>query len=139
MIEIGNKPRFKNAVALTPLVDVIFMLIIFFMFAGSITRPDPFDINLPAAASVDQAPPAMVVVDISGFGELALNGEASSREMLVNKVGAWVETSPDLDVVVRSDMAATTGDLLAVLRLLSTAGVISFRLATQPAGAATGG
>lgn len=133
MIELGHKPRFKNTMALTPLVDVIFMLIIFFMFAGSITRPDPFDIALPDATGTAPLPPASVVIDISGFGDLALNGEARSRAALKSTIGAWVETTPDLDVVVRADKSATTGDLMATLRLLGAAGVISFRLATQPA------
>jgi len=139
MVEVGNKPRFKHVIAMAPLIDVIFMLIIFFMFAGSLVRPNPFDVELPVATSVDQSPPATLVVDVSGFGELALNGEASSREKLMRRVGELVEASPDLEVIVRADAGATTGDLLTTLRDLSVAGVVSFRLAAQPRTAAFGG
>ncbi len=131
MIDVGRKPQFKNVISLTPLVDVIFMLIIFFLFGGTITLPDPYEIDLPTVAIDEITPPSTVVVDVSGFGELALNGEASSRESLQRQVSTWLIESPDLEVIVRADAAATTGDLLATLRVLSTAGVVSLRLATR--------
>lgn len=46
-------------------------------------------------------------------------------------MSAWVDESPGLSVIVRADAATTTDDLLTALRLPSTAGVISARLATQ--------
>jgi biopolymer transport protein ExbD len=134
MIDIGrSRGRYAGFTGLTPLIDIVFMLIMYFMLAGSLVQPDLFHVTLPVANGGEAAPPAEIMVDVSPFGELAVNGEPVSREKLVDRVRQWAAASPDRDVIVRTDARTTTGDLHRTLQLLSLAGVRVAHLATEQA------
>lgn len=109
-----------------PLINVVFLLLIFFMVAGRLAVGDPFRIE-PLRAAGEGAPPGgEPLLLVAADGRLALDGEAVERAVLPARLAGAERLR------VKTDAAA---DSLAVARLLAelrAAGVAEARLMVEP-------
>jgi biopolymer transport protein ExbD len=109
-----------------PLINVVFLLLIFFMVAGRLAAGDPFRIE-PLRAAAEGAPPeGEPLLLVAADGRLALDGEAVERAALPGRLAGAARLR------VKADAAA---DSVAVARLLAelrAAGVGEARLMVEP-------
>ena len=124
-------------VNLTPLIDVVFLLLIFFMVSTSFIKETHLTLNLPKAANSEQrAPdsvPLEVLVDSNGF--YRVDGKALadvSREVLSSALKNLSEGNFNRPLTITSDADAP---YQAVVTLIDTAGAMGFaqiHITTQP-------
>ncbi len=116
-----------------PLINIVFLLLIFFMIAGRLTVTDPFDIEPARSASdgSDVRTEALVLVDASGH--LAFDGEVVTQAVLVAEISERVrQVGNDLVVRLKADGRADATSIVAVMELLRDAGVEKLKLLTVP-------
>lgn len=122
---------------LAPLIDVVFVLLSFFILALVVTtRLELTDILLPEARAGEDAPTptgTSVVVALSIDGELSVDGEATDVETLRNAVEQAFERSPEASLVFAPDRGAPTGMFLDVLDALGEAGYSDVPVLRMPA------
>lgn len=112
-----------------PLINVVFLLLIFFVLAGAITQSAPFDITLPAShKSDDRTTPADKVLSIAADGRLAFNGETIQPSSLDDALADWPE---ELPLQVRADSDLKARRLSVILLQLRGAGIAEVRLLTK--------
>jgi len=115
-----------------PLVNIVFLLLIFFMVAGQLTRADPFEIAPPRSASEGAAPAGPAVVLVGADGRLALDGEVMARprlfETLPGRLGA------DGRLRLKVDGRADAVEIVDLVAALEAAGARDIRLLTTPDG-----
>ena len=115
------QPRRARKPSLTPMIDVVFLLLVFFMLAARFGG----DMALPLAASGGGAagyegPPRLVTVQAGGA--LTLNGRAVALDDLAARLAPLMDAPGDM-VVLRPKGAATVQDLVAVADSLRAAGL----------------
>ncbi|MEM6489591.1 MAG: biopolymer transporter ExbD [Pseudomonadota bacterium] len=113
-----------------PLINIVFLLLIFFMVVGRLSAADPFEIE-PTRSASDGAPanePQLIA--IGPQGELALNGTRIAEEDLIAQVAAAAAAGED--VRIKSDGRVQAAAVVALLDRLRLAGVASVRLMTVP-------
>ena len=91
---------------LTPMIDVVFLLIIFFMVATSFADMErDIELELPevAAASALTSAPKQRVVEVKADGTTLLDGEAVSLDELTRLLTSARKDYPELSVVIRGD------------------------------------
>lgn len=111
-----------------PLINIVFLLLIFFMVVGRLSAADPFEILPPRSAS-DGAPATEgFLVSIGAEGELALNGVLVSEADLL----AQIEEAEGGDLRIKSDGRASAPAVVALLEKLRIAGIKTVRLMTVP-------
>ncbi len=91
---------------LTPMIDVVFLLIIFFMVATKFTEIEKnIELDLPQVAGIGPtAPPALpLAVTLFADGRIELDGEPIERSALVSRLRAEHHEKPDLEVVLHGD------------------------------------
>ena len=119
-----------------PLIDVVFLLLTFFVFAMVVmVRLDVSDIRLPVGASGDaplERVPA-ITVTLSQEGELAVNGEPADRDTIVLTLNELREATPDARVFIAADDTSSTGDLFALKDRLKSAGISDLSFLRRPA------
>jgi biopolymer transport protein ExbD len=121
--------RFDEDAAVLPLINVVFLLLIFFMVAGRLSAADPFEIEPAASRSEAPAGETGRLVLMGADGRLALDGEAMSREALLARL-----SGPDAGAVrIKADGRAEAARLVALLQALGARGVDEARLLTVPA------
>ena len=105
-----------------PLINIVFLLLIFFMMAGIITRPDPFEVTPPPSVSPEEVHPDELVILLGPDGDIALNAEQTSLEGLPAALSVWEGELSAIVVQIKADGAAGSGRLLDVLDALREAG-----------------
>ena len=119
-ISVARRRR-GPAEALVPMINIVFLLLIFFLMSATIAPPDPFDVTLPGAAAQDSADTSgPVVLHVSANGEMAygdLRGDAAFAALMSTS-----DPRPD-SVVLRADEGLDGAVFAGILARLAAAGV----------------
>jgi len=125
-------------IEIMPLIDVIFLLLTFFIFALVLmVRADVLDVRVPQVAAGEPAEPGpLVTIALSADGELFVNGEEATRENVIEKVRAERERLAAEDreprLFVAADEDASSGELIRLLDLLAGSGLAEFSVVGRP-------
>lgn len=125
----------KETVDLTPMIDVVFLLLAFFMVTTDLTQESDLGITLPAIAPTDPnaTPPKEHIVDIEPSGEVLLNGQPMDNPVsvelpqLVNTLerlkGAADRVGQKTSVTIVADPDSLHERSISVLNACAAAGV----------------
>ena len=133
----GKGRRGRRAISdinITPMVDVMLVLLIVFMVAAPLmTMGVPIDLpETQAQAMPLQSKPITVTVEPDGA--LSIDGEPTTLETLVAAVEALAVEGTDERLYVRGDTSTAYGAIMEVMGQLSAAGYGRIGLVTDPAG-----
>lgn len=128
---------------LTPMIDVILLLIVFFMLSSQFSRSDQMAVNLPPEKGERIAVednPAEIVLTINDKGQL-FNAQRPIQLGELGKVLGVRESGPPpgLKVYIRADRGAKARHLNALAQELSRLGVKNWNLGTEPGAAMDAG
>ena len=114
---------------LIPLINVVFLLLIFLMLAGSLNRQQAFPVNPPVADSGETEPAEPLVVLVAEDGRLAVAGREVSEAELLGLIGPTDRDRPTA-VSLKADADIEALRLVTLLEKLRRAGVASITLMT---------
>ena len=127
MALITRQRRIDSSIDLTPLIDVVFQLLIFLMVSSQFTKPEAV-VDLPQAQSgagtVDPSREKLSFA-IEADGTILLDAEVVSRENLGAVIQQRVEKDSVKRVEIRGDQAANYGVFIEVLETARTHGIES--------------
>jgi biopolymer transport protein ExbD len=116
---------------LTPMLDVVFIMLIFFIVTASFVKEAGIDVNRPEAATAVKKERANILVAISDKGEIWIN----KRRVDVRAVQANIERlkaeNPQGSVVIQADKKATTDVLIKVMDASRAAGAYDVSIAAD--------
>ena len=119
MIQLNTIIR-RRRPSLTPMIDVVFLLLIFFMLVARFGVDKVIDINLLSAlGQSSQYEGAPRLVEIKSGNTVSLNGTQISLDQLSSKLSQLMP-SPNALIILRSSAEANTQDLLDVLLYLKS-------------------
>ena len=121
-----NKPRRAVDMDITSLIDVMFMLIIFFVLTASFIQ-GKLDVALPDQDGKQPDPKPAITVTVTENGAVYWAGRSVSKEELAS----LAETAKKREVFIAGDRNASYGSVAEVLAILRGAGVESAGLLTQ--------
>ena len=121
-----------SGINVTPLVDIVLVLLIIFMVTTTYIVNPSIKVDLPKAATGDETTPSTVSVVVTREGALYVNGRKSDEQSLDSEVRRRVKLKPDLQVVIAADAMALHGQVVHVVDLVKAAGVTRFAINTQP-------
>jgi biopolymer transport protein ExbD len=142
-LHVQPAKRPNSDINITPLVDVVLVLLIIFMVVTPLLEKD-IGVRVPATEEVEQraeVPPDQLVVHLDGTGELTINNEKVSRAEYVPRLRGLLERKAANDrlVFMLADEAASYGALLGVIDEAKQAGAETIGMATQLPPDAPGG
>ncbi|MBK1725510.1 ExbD/TolR family protein [Halorhodospira neutriphila] len=115
-----------------PMINIVFLLLIFFMVAGTLTPESPLSVDPAASEAGEAAPEDPIRVLIDAEGRLALGDEVvDGREGLRRRLQERLEEGPERPVEVKPDAEADAERLLEVMDDLRAAGLERVRLITR--------
>jgi biopolymer transport protein ExbD len=119
----------RPLVSLTPLIDVVFILLVFFMLASSFSTEQVIDMLAPSdAETASSSDEGAALVRVRSTGDLDLNGEGLTRTELAQRVAALSVSEPGRRYLVQPAAGVSMQQLVTVVDLLksSGAGSVSF-------------
>ena len=110
-------------VEITPLIDVVFILLIFYMVTSTFVSTSRLDISLPESTAATSAqPPDSIEVYVSADGEFSINGSApqvTTKEAVFESVRAIVKSDEDPLVLIHADADSRHQAVVHVLTALA--------------------
>lgn len=133
MIDFDEPPPRRPYEAIVPLINVVFLLLIFFLIAGTVGPTDPVDVTLPSGRLDDKntRQPAVIYVEKDGFiwlGKTFVAPEASGF-----LVKGYIDEAGTDRVAVKVDEAAPADALLLLMEGLRIAKVKEVTILTERA------
>jgi biopolymer transport protein ExbD len=115
-----------------PLINVVFLLLIFFMIAGKLSEPAPFAVDPPRSEATRPAGPRPITVHVAADGRVAVNTETTTLAALGERLAA-AEGLAEAPVRLKADGQADSHRVMAVMDALRAAGASEVVLLTLPA------
>lgn len=117
-------------VNLTPLIDVVFLLLIFFMVSTTFETRQALELELPESVSGVAAEVSPVTLVITEAGSYRLNDRELTSAQLGEALARETELARDHGLVVEADARARHGAVVRALDLAGTLGIRQVRIAT---------
>ena len=126
-----SKVKDEDEVNLTPMLDVVFILLIFFIVTASFVKESGMDIDRPAAAMAVRKERGNILVAITPTGQIWID----RRQVDVRAVRANIERlhaeNPQGAVVIQADRESKNGLLVEVMDAAKLAGVENVSIAAE--------
>lgn len=117
----------------TPLVDVMLVLLVIFMVTAPMMQQG-VQVNLPKAdAKAMTQPEETVMVSINGNGKLFLNKDEVAPDQLRDKLTTLFVSRAKKEVFLKADSAVPYGDVVKIMADIKGAGVERLGMVTEPA------
>jgi len=129
----SHAPLHHPGIQLAPLVDVLLLLLIFFLLTWNAARNEnELDVKVPKATAAKEkaAPPGDVVVNVKTDGTVVVNRRSMTARELTDLLQSLVKLYPDQAVVIRGDEGGAYKNVVNVLNICSEAGVTNVAFAT---------
>jgi biopolymer transport protein TolR len=118
----------------TPLVDIMLVLLIIFMLTAHLIARQAIEVQLPKASQSSTANPTTLAITLSREGRMYLNGAQITPEALRAAVQAAVAKDAKTQAIIAGDKNVSHGRVVWVLDVVKSLGVTSFAIQIDPAG-----
>jgi biopolymer transport protein ExbD len=130
LIDFGEHVAEKKSLDLTPMLDVVFLLLIFFMLTSIFAKP-MLPLDLPEAASARVAQEPEVSIAIQRDGSIYLNNERMTAVELPEAMAALFATGRGRDLSLQSDQGVPFGRVVEIMDLAKQAGAENISVVTE--------
>ncbi len=128
----GRREKASVALEITPLVDVVFLLLIFFLLTATYVKNPSLDINLPKASIKQTANHNKEIgIAVKQDGEIRYDNEDVSIEKLEGILSAAYSENKDAIIVIRADKKSQHGRVVEVMDLAKKVGFAKLAIAIQ--------
>ena len=132
---MARKQRFRDdedaAIDMTPMLDIVFILLIFFIVTTSFVKEAGIDVLKPKASNASQKPSANIFIAIKPNGNVWMD----KREVDIERVAANIERmlaeQPTDTVIIQADKEAKHGVVVKVMDAIKSAGIEKISIAAE--------
>jgi biopolymer transport protein ExbD len=118
-------------VNLTPLIDVVFLLLIFFMVSTTFIYSNSIDVNLPAAKGDETSVSENIRVVLTQAGVINIDGQPYKESEVEGHLEKMKEKSPESTVIIEADKNVTHGRVVFIMDASRKAGFANFAIAVE--------
>lgn len=132
-MRIQRRSLKKARIEIIPMIDTMFFLLVFFMISTlSMTRFKGMPVNLPRAASGQQAPAESASITIDKGGRLFLNQQAIDKAALGDLLKQQLAKNAGMLVVINADDGVAHGEVVEVMDIARAANAARMAIAVKP-------
>lgn len=121
-----------TGINVTPLVDIMLVLLIIFMVTASYIVKPSIEVDLPKAASGGDTLDTTLSLVLAKDGTLFLNGEQTTREAIAARCQELAAKDPKAQAIIAADNAALHGSVVSLIDLIRVNGVLKFAINIKP-------
>ena len=129
-MEFEGRARIHSHLDIAPLIDIVFLLLVFFMLTSTFMVPEAIELELPESSSATVTDITPIIVSLDQTGQLALNGERIELEQLRGAIEPLLKADADAAITLKSDAHTQVQQLLGVMDEIRAAGGTDVALAT---------
>ena len=132
-MDFSGRPRTKQELNVAPLIDVVFLLLIFFMLASTFLKPEAIDLMLEGSSTGGNAAEEMLNIEVVVDGTIRLNGLRLSMLQLETELISRIQGDETRPVTIKAAAEVPVQTLVSIMDRVRAAGTNNLRLATPEA------
>ena len=125
------RPKRRIELNLAPLMDMIFILLIFFLVTTTFSRESGIDVEKPTAETAKQIEYPTLVVGVTRDGTVYVEGKQVDIRMLSSEIQKILKDNPEMGIIVIADKDTKTGTLVRILDMCKLAGAGRISIAAR--------
>ncbi len=129
-MDFEGRARIHSHLDIAPLIDIVFLLLVFFMLTSTFLVPEAIELELPESSSASATETMPITVSLNRMGQLALNGEHIELKQLRMALEPLLKHNIDSAITLKSDAHTEVQQLLKVMDEIRAAGGSNVALAT---------
>lgn len=119
----------ENEINLTPMLDVVFIMLIFFIVTASFIKEAGIDVNRPDAPTADSQDDAAILIAISSNDEIWIDRRQTDPNAVRGMIERLHAENPKGSIVIQADEESTHEVLVVVMEAAKAAGVTNVAIA----------
>src|SRR5215831_15938089 len=127
----GGRAKTIAAINVTPLVDVVLVLLVILMVASTYIVAQTLKVQLPRAKSTDGTAEKPTKVDLLKNGTYRWNEEPIAENLLAGKMKEAIAADPEMSLVVSADKEVMHGNVVHILDMAKLSGITKFAINVQ--------
>ena len=131
IFNVPQRAKKEMGIEMGPLMDIVFILLIFFVVTASFNRETGVDVTKPQAQSASQLEKENLMIAITREGTIHINERQVDLASLQDILKQSLAKTPDREAVLIADKGSETGVLVQVIDVCNMAGVKKVSIATQ--------
>ncbi|MEX2366276.1 MAG: biopolymer transporter ExbD [Pseudohongiellaceae bacterium] len=116
---------------LTPMLDVVFILLIFFIVTAVFVKEAGYDVEKPVASMAEPATLEPILIAVSPVGEIWMDGDIVPVRSLRLRIEQRIAETPNAAVVIQADRGARNELVLAIMRAAREVEIPSVQVAAE--------
>ncbi len=120
-----------NEINLTPMLDVVFIMLIFFIVTASFIKEAGIDVERPEAPTGERQDDASILIAISGNDEIWIDRKEQDPRAVRSTIERLHAENPKGSIVIQADEESTNEILVLVMEAAKQAGVANVAIATE--------
>jgi len=130
-MEFEGRARIHSHLDIAPLIDIVFLLLVFFMLTSTFLVPEAIELELPESSSASRTETTPITVLLDQTGQLALNDEHIELDELRMAIELLLKQDADSSITLKSDAHTEVQQLLRIMDEIRAAGGSNVALATM--------
>ncbi len=126
-----DRKKSESEVNLTPMLDVVFIMLIFFIVTASFVKESGIEISRPGASTAVRKEKGNILIAISANDQIWMNRRQVDPRALRANIERMHAENPQGSVIIQADTDAKTGLLVKVMDAARSAGVKNISLAAD--------
>ena len=122
----------EEDINLTPMLDVVFILLIFFIVTANFIKEPGLEVNRPDAETSAIQENAAILIAIGATNDIWIDGRRIDVRQVKANITKLLADNPQGSVVIQADEKATADSIIAVMDQSREAGVFQISLASEP-------
>lgn len=128
----NNDDEMITGINITPLVDIVLVLLIIFMVTATFIVTPSIKVDLPKAATGDATPTSNLALVLDKSGAIYLNGQPASEDEVKAFIRGEMAADKQVQAIISADKAASHGSVIHLIDLVKTEGVTKFAINVEP-------
>jgi biopolymer transport protein ExbD len=129
-IKFKRNLQHRAMIDITSLIDLVFLLVAFFMVTSSLGSESTITVHLPKAVQSGEYKKNKLIISINKDNRIFLNDKPHDKDKLLNELIKRRKVNSNLTVVIRGDKRADYDTIVSIMDYLNRAGIPKFTLST---------
>lgn len=130
-MDIDRSTRSPRAITMIPLIDVMFVLLLFFMIAGHLEGYSTVPVDLPIADAGQLLDEGPVKVTLGLNGSILVNEKSFTSAQVTAEIKRQLENNPERIITIKADANLEANQLVHLLEQVRAAGGVNLSVVTQ--------
>lgn len=133
-MDFETPSRIKPELNLAPLIDVVFLLLIFFMLTSTMSQNKAIDLTLPTSSSATPIDQKLINISLNSTGSFFWEETEISKDKLKLKLSELFTNNPDEKVILNVEKSVSAQSMIEALDVLRNSGGSNISIATKTNG-----